>query len=261
MKQKRAKAYRKMMHYLHLNFGFREPYQVLIDEEIVLEAVRTRFDLAKGLHRTLQGEVKPMITQCAMEALYKAKNQEAIDLAKTFERRRCGHLPKRPNKSSQNEEDDEDDKSGPLSAFDCMTSVIIVEGKNKHRYCVATQKVQLRRLLAKIPAVPLIYINKAVMIMEPMSPNTERARARIEHAKLTQGLNDPNANKRRMSDEDEEDEGEKPKKKRKGPKQPNPLSIKKKKDEGEEAASQEKKKRRRRHHRSEKTEEKAEEEE
>lgn len=47
------------MTYYHINFKFREPYQVLVDEEIVLECIRTKFDLAAGLRRTLQGEVKP----------------------------------------------------------------------------------------------------------------------------------------------------------------------------------------------------------
>jgi U3 small nucleolar RNA-associated protein 23 len=59
MKQKRAKAYRRLMSYYHINFKFREPFQVLVDEEIILECMRTKFDLVAGLKRTLQGEVKP----------------------------------------------------------------------------------------------------------------------------------------------------------------------------------------------------------
>lgn len=236
------------MAYLHMNFKFREPYQVLVDEEIVLEAVKTRFDLAKGLERTVQGKVKPMITQCAMEALYRTKNQEAIGLAKNFERRRCNHLPRKAPREEEtgNDGSDDDDsedqteapkedkkkdeESGPKSAFDCIYAVVNIKGKNKHRYVVATQKVGLRGVLRKIPAVPLIYINRSVMIMEPMSPATENARETIEREKLTSGLNNP------LNDIDESQETT-GKKRKKGPKEPNPLSIKKKKVENEDKPS------------------------
>lgn len=231
-----------------MNFKFREPYQVLVDEEIVLEAVKTRFDLAKGLERTLQGKVKPMITQCAMEALYRTKNQEAIELAKKFERRRCNHLPRskvpkeeETGNAGSDDEDSEDEteapkeknkdeESGPKSAFDCIYAVVNIKGKNKHRYVVATQKVGLRGVLRRIPAVPLIYINRSVMIMEPMSPATENARETIEREKLTSGLNNP------VNDIEEPQETTS-KKRKKGPKEPNPLSVKKKKVENEDKPS------------------------
>jgi U3 small nucleolar RNA-associated protein 23 len=133
-----------------------------------------------------------------------------------------------------------------------MRDVIIVGGKNKHRYVIATQKPKLRALLRTIPAVPLIYVNRSVMIMEPMSPATERARANIEEAKLSGGLNDKNAARKHILEEEEADE-EPTKKKRKGPREPNPLSVKKKKTAKSEVADNEKadscnkKKRKRRH--------------
>lgn len=176
MKLKRAKAYKKLMSYLQLNFGFREPYQVLLDEEILLEAVGAKYDLAAGLERTLQGKTKPMVTQCVMEHLYRAQGpaaKEAIKLAKSFERRRCGHVP--PEKAT-------------VSAFECILEC--VGSSNKHRYCVATQKPKLRAKFRSIPAVPLIYINRSVMIMEPMSRTTQQVRSGIEEAKLTGGLNE-----------------------------------------------------------------------
>ena len=91
MRQKRAKAYRKQMAYYKYNFKFREPYQVLVDDELVLESSRIKLNLSAALERTIQAPVKPMITQCCMEALYRSKNEDAITLAKRFERRRCGH--------------------------------------------------------------------------------------------------------------------------------------------------------------------------
>ena len=77
--------------------------------------------------------------------------------------------------------------------------------------------------MRQIPGVPLIYIKRAVMVMEPTSPATLDRRDSLERNKLG-GMERLGKRKQR----DEEDEG-KPKKKKKGPKEPNPLSIKKKK--------------------------------
>ncbi|KAA8916876.1 hypothetical protein TRICI_000995 [Trichomonascus ciferrii] len=226
----------------HLYFGFREPYQVLVDEEIVIKAVSTKFNLVRMLERNLQGQVKVMITQCAMEALYRSKNEEAINLAKQFERRKCGHRPARKG---------EDEEDGTLSAFDCIKSVVNVKGQNKHRYVVATQKLRLRQVFHKLPGVPLIYIERSVMLMEDPSPATEQVRRRIEEAKLHSGLNDATPVLQKHSHEEPTNTANR----RKGPKEPNPLSAKKKKTEGEQDNSQpqpegEKKKRRRKHKRS-----------
>ena len=265
MRQKRAKAYRKQMSYYQMNFKFREPYQLLVDDEIILESCRIKVDLQKALERTIQGQVKPMITQCCMEALYRSENQQAIALGKSFERRRCGHRPAPKGRAaiaaaaaaaaasgeaSKDGESKEVDKDGPRKPHDCLWEVIVHNNQNQHRYVVATQKDKLRNRLRRIPAVPMLYLSRSVMIMEPMSPITERARALIEVKKLTQGLNDPQTalkNKTsRGSDADNSDEegleekdGEQKQKKKakSGPKQPNPLSMKKKKKEPTNAAN------------------------
>lgn len=191
-----------------------------------------------------------MITQCTIQNLYKTKNIEAIELAKSFERRRCNHgiFEKKRREAGVSEKGQgfESEEQGEpevkvngkseargenrtndpqfKSAFDCLLDVIVVNGSNKHRYVVATQKTRLRSRLRKVPAVPLIYMNRSVMILEPMSPATEKIRDNIESSKLSGGLNE--IDKKHGLDSDEEDE--KPKKKRKGPKGPNPLSVKKK---------------------------------
>lgn len=214
MKLKRAKAYKKLMSYLQLNFNFHEPYQVLVDEEIVLNAVASKYDLVAGLERTLQGKVKVMITQCTIEHLYRAKTPEgkqAVALAKTFERRRCGHVP-------QNDQ--------TLSAFECIKEV--VGPTNKHRYAIATQKPKLRAILRQVVAVPIVYISRSVMILEPMSGATKNARKNMEESKLTQGLNKVSTH------EEEPTNGEPVHKKKTGPKGPNPLSVKKRQRSGEE---------------------------
>lgn len=213
MRQKRAKSYRKQMLVYNHTFKFREPYQVLVDDQLVLDCCSSSFDLVKGLQRTLQAEVKVMITQCCMQALYLTKNQEAIEIAKGFERRRCNHPPK-----------------DPLSPLECLSDVVNVKGANKHRYVVASQNIEIRRLLRKLPGVPLIHLSRSVMIMEPLSDASSKVSEKVEGAKLLKGLNDPSSGRVDTSPTSETSSTKpNPQKRKKGPKGPNPLSMKKKK--------------------------------
>lgn len=58
MRGKRAKQYRKLMQQYQLAFGFREPYQVLVDADMLIDTDQFKMDMLGGLERTLQGEVK-----------------------------------------------------------------------------------------------------------------------------------------------------------------------------------------------------------
>ncbi|KAF9044892.1 Fcf1-domain-containing protein [Hymenopellis radicata] len=153
MRQKRAKTYRKLMALYSTTFGFRQPYQVLIDSEMCKHSVSANTDLVKQLSTVLHGEVKPMITQCCIHELYLQgkTHQGSVDLAKMFERRKCNHRE-------------------PIPGDECLKSV--VGETNKHRYVIASQSQPLRSKLRAIPAVPLVHINRAVMVLEPPSDKT-----------------------------------------------------------------------------------------
>jgi len=165
---------------------------------------------------------------------------QTIEKAKEIERRFCGHHPQ--------------DHPDPLSTRDCIHSVVDGKdtGRNKHRYIVATQDHELRRELREIPGVPLIYINRGVMIMEPMASSSASEKARGERGKFKAELKTTGKRKRQEDEEEETKEGEEakdggeakeavgkaggeeqPKKKKKKnygkAKGPNPLSVKKKK--------------------------------
>ncbi|EGW34427.1 uncharacterized protein SPAPADRAFT_135247 [Spathaspora passalidarum NRRL Y-27907] len=232
MRQKRAKSYKKQMTIYHHTFKFRSPYQVLLDNELVLNITQASYNLMNGLTKTIQGEIKPMITQCCMQALYDTKNQTAIDLAKTFERRRCNHRD-------------------AIDPAECIESVVDIDGVNKHRYVVACQNLALRKKLRKIPGVPLIFMNRSVMVMEPLSDVSAKYSREFEEKKLTAGLNSIES-RRKAEEEKGASEEESAKKKRKGPKEPNPLSIKKKKKTEPQPTTESAKKKpnRRRKHKS-----------
>ncbi|KAF4124051.1 U3 small nucleolar RNA-associated protein 23 [Geosmithia morbida] len=279
MRGKRSKQYRKLMSQYQMTFGFREPYQCLVDAEMVRDSCRFKMELAPALERTVHGKVKPstlrthptiicffpfegssvrdsanigeiVITQCEIRKLYGQNSDpgaaEAIEVAKTFERRRCGHHP--------------DEYPEPLSTEECLESVVDPKksGTNKHRYVVASQDNSVRRMLRSVRGTPLIYVKRSVMILEPMADESVQVRAREERAKFRAEIRKPVATgKRKRDDEDDEADGdedreghkkEKNKKiKTKGPKGPNPLSVKKskKKDPAQQNKVPAKRKRRR----------------
>ncbi|KAI0335352.1 Fcf1-domain-containing protein [Cubamyces sp. BRFM 1775] len=217
MRQKRAKAYRKLMSLYSLSFGFRQPYQVLVDSHMCKEAVAHKIELVKQLGIVLQGTVKPMITQCCIHELYlQGKEQQpAVDLAKTFERRKCNHREAIPGD-------------------DCISS--IVGETNKHRYVIASHSQELRQKLRAIPGVPIVHMNRSVMILEPPSDATLRAKTLAEEKMLH--ASEPEVAKLPATPAP----AEPPKKKKKGPKGPNPLSVKKKKSKSDGAAAPKQKK-------------------
>ncbi|KAF5377531.1 hypothetical protein D9615_005249 [Tricholomella constricta] len=210
MRQKRAKAYRKLMSLYSMTFGFRQPYQILIDAEMCKTATDHKIELVKQLGTVLQGEVKPMITQCCIHELYlQGKSQQpAVDLAKTFERRKCNHREAIPGD-------------------DCLANV--VGPTNKHRYVIATQSQPLRVKLRNVPAVPIVHVNRTVMVLEPPSDLTVETKQAVEEKALHPSASD-------MTLVGPSTSTEPPRKKKKGPKGPNPLSVKKKKQPNETSA-------------------------
>ncbi|BFZ63801.1 hypothetical protein YB2330_004933 [Saitoella coloradoensis] len=233
MRQKRAKAYRKLLHSYSRHFGFRTPYQILLDADFLQTAHASKIDVATALRRTMQDDVKPMITQCCMAALYKLgrEGQAVVDVAKEFERRKCGHFGDKTKESGE-----------------CIRSLVNIEGENKHRYCVATQSYDLRGELRGIAGVPLMFINRAVLILEPESDATAQFKLREERQKLGLSTYEKEllAGKKRKREGEEDnvvggealdeierarEDKEKKRLKKLGPKAPNPLSVKKKKKE------------------------------
>jgi U3 small nucleolar RNA-associated protein 23 len=201
---------------------------------LLADASRFKMDLVKGLEQTLSGKVKVLVTQCSMRHLYGSKGEpgveQAIELGKKFERRRCGHHP--------------DQYPEPLSTLECLSSVVDPKsaGVNKHRYVVACNDQETRAALRLVKGTPLLYISRSVMIMEPMADESVQQRAADERAKLKAEIKRFNhEGKKRKRDNDnaaedgEEAAGEnsqqagddKKAKKKKGPKGPNPLSVKK----------------------------------
>ena len=176
-----------------------------------------------------------VITQCSMRHLYLLKEvpqptKDALILtAKSMERRRCNHHV----------------LDEPLSTLECFSSVIDPKNSrtNKNRYVVASQDEDVRRHCREIKGVPLVFVKRSVMVMEPMAAGSVNVREGLEREKFRSGLKTRGIGKRKRDEDDDnvptageeqgmrsmtETDGRAGKKKRtKGPKGPNPLSVKK----------------------------------
>ena len=154
--------------------------------------------------------------------------------AKNMERRRCNHHT----------------LEQPLSTLECLSSVIDPKNSktNKNRYIIASQSEDFRRQCREIKGVPLVYVKRSVMVMEPMAEASLGAREGFEKGKFRAGIRGKTPAvglKRKRQDESngsENDEvqgndaldrvaelngDQKRRKKLRGPKGPNPLSVQK----------------------------------
>lgn len=111
---------------------------------------------------------------------------------------------------------------------------------NKFNYIVAVQDEAVRRWCRGVRGVPLVYVKRSVMVMEPMNEGSLGVREGVEKGKMRSGLRgrvgDALLGKRKRGDGDEIGEGQEgadevakteKKARKKGPKGPNPLSVKK----------------------------------
>ena len=91
-----------------------------------------------------------------------------------MERRRCNHHT----------------LEEPLSTLDCLQSVIDPKESrtNKNRYVIASQDETVRRTCRDIKGVPLVYVRRSVMILEPMAESSIGAREALNRSKFKSGL-------------------------------------------------------------------------
>ena len=157
-----------------------------------------------------------------------------------MERRRCNHH----------------ELENPLSTLDCFKEVVDPKksGTNKHRYVVASQEEEVRRFCRGVKGVPIVYVKRSVMVLEPMAEGSIGAKVGAERDKFRTGLRAKGTKRRRVEEDDvasgEEIVGEgaamnganaeqgmdteepaKKRRKARGLKGPNPLSVKKPKKE------------------------------
>lgn len=212
MKIKRQKQAKKTLSFYKYNFGFREPFQILVDGTFCQAALKNKIQIREQMPKYFMGEVQLCTTSCALkeldslsEDLYGAKL-----ILQRYQIRKCKHSKE------------------PVPASQCLLSML--EKTNPHHFFIATQDRELTKGVMEIPGVPLMYIIQNTMVLEkPSACSVKHVEAvqlgelvspteqqRIQNLKAEQGL----------SKYGEEQRGKKRKRKSGNP---NPLSCMKKK--------------------------------
>jgi len=261
MRAKRSKKYRKTMSAYQQAFSFREPYQVLLDSHFLKACHAFHMPLQRYLGNTLHGECRLFITQCTIAKVMAdfEKEKEKLKASGGKPRGRPEFLPpplEAPMRYCKHK-NNEGEELGVIGESRCLLDLLAGQphgnemAKNKQHYILATAEPDEREVKRKgyfdvrerarmIPGVPVVYVKRSVMILEPLSRVSEKTKTRAEVAKFSEGLVDTRKRKRGegadgegSSDEEEPDEhapaqGVKSRgmKRAKGP---NPLSVKKKK--------------------------------
>ncbi|KAF9886639.1 hypothetical protein FE257_011279 [Aspergillus nanangensis] len=265
MRAKRSKKYRKLMHQYELAFGFREPYQVLVDSNFLRAVHSFKMELIPALERTLQGKPKPLLTKCSLAAMM--ANQPLHP--RTNNPIRPPHLPPPTEVPLRHCSHNADNT--PIDETACLLSLLSPSteaNRNKEHYTLATadppmpkessssgnnatgqkrkrnaseiesekalRRAQTLRASARaIAGVPIVYVKRSVMVLEPMSRLSEGIREGYEMGKFRAGLSEPQKKTKAAGVAGEE--SKKKKKEKNQVKAPNPLSVKKPKKRVEDA--------------------------
>ncbi|KAI4874179.1 hypothetical protein NFI96_018977 [Prochilodus magdalenae] len=212
MKIKRQKQAKKTISFYKYNFGFREPFQILIDGTFCQSALKNKIQIKEQMPKYFMGEVQLCTTNCALKELESLLKElyGAKLILQRFQIRMCKHSKE------------------PVPASQCFLSML--GETNPHHYFVATQDRELTKAIMGIPGVPLLYIIQNTMVLEkPSACSLKHVEAvqlgelvnpteqqSIQNLKADQGL----------SKDGEERRGKKRKRKSGNP---NPLSCMKKK--------------------------------
>ncbi|KAK9888361.1 hypothetical protein WA026_000615 [Henosepilachna vigintioctopunctata] len=207
MKIKRYKKVQKCMEFYTNNFGFRKPYQILVDGTFCFEALQNKINISDNIPRYLQSEIKFLTTSCViieMENLDR-KVRGAVVILKKFAVHKCGHEKK------------------AIPGSKCLLSML---GKaNENHYIIATQDRDLENNVRLIPGVPLLYLHMKTPVLEhPSEISVLNAKKKLSGI----GIAEKTAldQLKQANGVLEEEMNVRKKKKRRGP---NPLSCKKKK--------------------------------
>ncbi|XP_011566258.3 rRNA-processing protein UTP23 homolog [Plutella xylostella] len=215
MKITRYKKVQKYLKFYYNNYGFRQPYQVLIDGTFCFAAFKEQVNIRDQLPKYLNGQAKLLTTRCIIIETEKVakKTHGALTILKQFGIHECGHKE-------------------PIPGNKCI-STMISKGNEKH-YIVASQDRDLQERLRKKAGVPILYLhNKSPTLEKPSKPSYDKVNPTIEANAPTFISNTQNEMLKKMKKalgvEEEEKEQPKIMPKKKKHKNPNPLSCKKKK--------------------------------
>lgn len=213
MKIKRYKKSERYMTIYKNDFGFREPYQVLLDGTFCQVALAHKVNIQDQLPKYLSGQCKLLTTACVIEETKKlGKSLHGAHLiVSQYPLHDCGH-------------------EQPISASKCLSSFII-DSRNRDHYLLATQDHNLREKVSRNAVCPLIKLANNTLVLEKPTEKVLNRVSRKHHYLANKISHDEKTKAHELKVEDSLESiltQERPRKKKKGPKAPNPLSCRKK---------------------------------
>ncbi|EGZ26299.1 hypothetical protein PHYSODRAFT_350283 [Phytophthora sojae] len=218
MRYLRAKGIRKALRQFHFLCGIKPPYKVLLDGNFIAMCVQMKVDVQERVPKFLQvkaHEVEFYVPRAALEELKMLgeATKEAYELAQNFKVAEVYDQPKT-------------DGDAPVDVSKVVQSII--GDKNDRKFVVCTQEVELRKALRLVPGVPLIYLNRSVLVFEDISRATLAIVRQDEKANMAKlDVNEKRKLEQMQGGEEGEDHEEKQRLTKKRAKGPNPLSMKK----------------------------------
>jgi U3 small nucleolar RNA-associated protein 23 len=140
MRIKRHKAVRKTLKFFQVNFGFREPYKVLVDGNFIHAVLSTgNGDVEGTLSKLLMGNVRAFTTRFTLHELQGMGREyrATLESARRLERHKGA------------------DENGAKSAAESIKNEI--GSSNEQHFFVATQDKDLQKHLSRVSAVPIIF--------------------------------------------------------------------------------------------------------
>ncbi|XP_066922333.1 rRNA-processing protein UTP23 homolog [Clytia hemisphaerica] len=166
MRIKRLKHCKKYVNFYKTTYGFREPYQILVDLTFCQYALTYKVNIKEQVPKYIEGESQLFTTSCILEEGKQLGKQlgGAVHICKQFKLRKCGH-------------------SKAVPAQECILSMI--GDTNDNHFFVASQDSELRDHLRTIPGVPLLRIHYNALVLEKPSKDSITEAQKIDSVKVS----------------------------------------------------------------------------
>ncbi|KAK8798378.1 hypothetical protein WA588_003460, partial [Blastocystis sp. NMH] len=147
------------MQYYEINYGFRSPYKVLLEESFIRTGLNLNLpnSLDDLIHSALQdAKAELTISECTRKKFeeYREKSPAHYAYIQSLKCVKCNHTE-------------------PLSSFKCTLDIAKHMKDSKEKYVICTEKDLYRQDIRRIPGIPLIYLNRSVLTLDQPSKNSD----------------------------------------------------------------------------------------
>jgi len=164
MRVKRLKHCKKHIAFYKTQFGFHEPYQVLVDLTFCQHALTCKINIKEQVANYFGAETQLFTTKCILEEgkLLGPQLGGALHICKQYKLRKCGHKE-------------------AMTAQQCIEDMI--GESNPLHFFVASQDHELQLKLRRIPGVPILRIHYHALVLEKPHGQSKREADSIGVAK------------------------------------------------------------------------------